>query len=249
MSEEKKVEAAQVPAEPDESKDNILMTELNRGWRKVEGTPWGDIRIYTDTFPIVQRKADEVHAKTKGRMLSNKDFKTHKQLLGMYEERGEWSAEQEQEFFNKQYALAEFTDDLKSKKDKAREKHLEELREMQRQFFDLTYQRTVLFNASIETQSDVERRLILILRAVRKDPGDDKKTYQECDPVWKDIDALLTDNDFRFIQGRCAIFWSRLEAGDDFLGELLEDLTLKPDGDTAKIPDSPSLSKEKPAQS
>lgn len=219
---------------PQDVQDNMLLREVERGWRKIEGTEWGVIRIYNDTLPAIQQKSEEAYAGTYGSLLANPDFKTYDEIERELIRRGVWDDEKSGLIDEK---IEEIRDTVKEGRGLTGEKkkeHEQALEKLYGEYTELILQKQRKFSAAIEVQADIARRMMQIYLSVRKDPGDDDKTYKDCEPVWENLDALKEDHNFRFVQAQCNRFWSGLEAGEDFFGAWLDEAMSKQHGNTAK---------------
>lgn len=225
---------------PQEVQDNIRLAELERGWRKIESSPWGTIRIYRDSIPFIQKQGEDAYAKKYGSLLEDSDCKTHSEIDRMLRKRKLWGDENEQAISNKLTEIQQLAKEIRDKQGKDKEEMEPGLKTLESEYIDLIMERTRLFWGSIEVRADVARRMALIFYALRKDPGKDEDEYKACESVWKSLEMMELDQNFGIAQAMCGRFWGGMEEGEDFFGELLAGVISRRDGNIVKKQASPS---------
>lgn len=231
-------EATDVRSIPDEVEDEIRLAEIERGYRIVENTPWGRIRIYDISFPKVARRADEAYARTYGRLVKDSDYMTQKQMLRLLDERGIWTKEDEARLESIAREIQEKGKAARALAGKDREEAKKEIQELAQRYWDLVIERQRHLGATIETLAETDRRMAAIVAAVRRDTGSEDDGYEACEPVWGSVDELESEppDRFLFIQAECHRFWNNAGLGEDFFGAWLEEAIFRSAGNTARTP-------------
>jgi len=216
--------------------DEVKLREIENNYRLITDSPWGKIRIYRDSARWVSEIALSEYYKERTRLIIEGKYPLAEQLAKVFEERGIWTENDDQEMMDVSDDLRE----LESKKDKIKDKVKDkkrvekidaELEPMYRKFFDLAARKERLFGETVDTMAEVQRRFTLLWAAVRKDENGSR--CQDLTPVFDSIDAVkdLEKDEFDYILKKANEFWGGVGVTESFLEGSPEGPTSSSDGE------------------
>lgn len=210
-------------------KQDQILREIERGYRVVDESPFGKIRVYRDTVSFVRDEGDSAYTRERYRLLRDPDVPTHKELMDLYIARGIWSAENDKEIVK----LVEEIGDLEKARDEKGDlttAKAEKLAEKYEGFWRLVGMKEDLFSDTVESKARSAKFLAMVVAAVRVNPEDEKDVpgRKLTQPV-KSVDAMrdLPEKDFTWITDYCRRFWGELNSAEaeGFFGQSLDEQT------------------------
>lgn len=215
--------------EVDRIKQDQILKEIECGYRVVEESPLGKLRVYRDTVSFVRDDGDSAYTKERYRLLRDPDVPTHKELMDLYVARGIWSGENDKQIVGLVEEIGEIE---KARDDKGElpEGKVVKLAEKYEAFWRLVGMKEDLFADTVEAKARNAKFLAMVVAAVRVKPEDDKDIPgRKLDQPVKSVDALrdLPEKDFAWITDFCRRFWGELNSAEaeGFFGQSLDEPT------------------------
>jgi len=211
--------------------EDLKLREIELGYRLLSDTKWGALRVYKDTASWVKQAGDDAYYKTRMRLLRDKDYPTNKEIGDALKERGIWTDDSDKEIEETIKKIEEIEKQQEKAKGNKAKDLLASRQAAYTKFFELIAQKESLFGETVETRAEAERRLALIVTAVRKDE-EDKRGPQLAKLFTSTEDFMeLPEADQDFIRLECNKFWTNIDlGGESFFGASPEGATSSSDG-------------------
>jgi len=215
--------------EVDRIKQDQILKEIECGYRVVEDSPLGKIRVYRDTVSFVRDDGDSAYTRERYRLLKDPDVPTHKELMDLYVARGIWSRDDDKQIVSLVEEIGEIEKARDDKGELTADQALK-LAEKYESFWRLIGTKEDLFSDTVEAKARNAKFLAMVVAAVRVNPEDDKEVPgRKLDQPIKSVDVLrdFPEKDFKWVTDFCRRFWGEMSSAEaeGFFGQSLDEPT------------------------
>jgi len=197
--------------------DNTILNEIAQGYRIIEESRWGPLRIYKDSKMFVAVTGDNAYTRERFLLLKDPTVPSLVELTELLQGRGIWTEEQDDAIKEVSTDIETLNAKIEKVKKETEKKGLEDQREKKLDaFWNLLAIREQVFGESIETKAEVARRSAMMIEAVRKNIADEPD-HNKLQRVWNTSDDLMNEDseDFTWILRECQNYWSNQGTGGD----------------------------------